>query len=587
MNLLKSITSLAVVFSLLPVFGQELLYEVPMQQQIENADVIIEGKVLSKVSYWNSQQTNIFTVNTVEVYKVFKGNTVSQIEIITPGGTVGLTAEMVIPSLELLPNDVGVFMLQNANLNLLRSETNIPVYVAFSDTQGFYKYNYTNNSAVNPFNQIYDIDENFYQNIIQYTHTTPIKITDFDVNEQLDGSVQNRGINNVSSISPTVSTAGTGSVLVINGTGFAPAGLTGTVSFPDANDGGATYFETLESQIISWTDTQIQVEIPSRAGTGQVRINTFVGPVFTPVLTIDYAQLNVVSDFTGVPTAYQTQHVDENFIGGMTWQMNNNFNNNIPARDSFIRSFDTWVCETGINWILGSSTAVDVAEFDNINIVRFDVGAELPAGVLGRTSSYWNGCAQGPDVNWFVAELDIVYNDGINWNFGPGAPTGGQIDFESVSVHELGHAHQLGHVIDNTKIMFWSAGPGSANRVLSQEDIDGASNVQSRSTSNPICGLGVMTSSDCFLSVSEAQLDQNVKLFPNPANESINLQIRGNVVLNNINIYDLSGKLLLRKSYSRNNQSYFNLDISTLSTGVYLLELKTETATVVKRLMKY
>ena len=587
MNLLKSITSLAVVFSLLPVFGQELLYEVPMQQQIENADVIIEGKVLSKVSYWNSQQTNIFTVNTVEVYKVFKGNTVSQIEIITPGGTVGLTAEMVIPSLELLPNDVGVFMLQNANLNLLRSETNIPVYVAFSDTQGFYKYNYTNNSAVNPFNQIYDIDENFYQNIIQYTHTTPVKITDFDVNEQLDGSVQNRGINNVSSISPTVSTAGTGSVLVINGTGFAPAGLTGTVSFPDANDGGATYFETLESQIISWTDTQIQVEIPSRAGTGQVRINTFVGPVFTPVLTIDYAQLNVVSDFTGVPTAYQTQHVDENFIGGMTWQMNNNFNNNIPARDSFIRSFDTWVCETGINWILGSSTAVDVAEFDNINIVRFDVGAELPAGVLGRTSSYWNGCAQGPDVNWFVAELDIVYNDGINWNFGPGAPTGGQIDFESVSVHELGHAHQLGHVIDNTKIMFWSAGPGSANRVLSQEDIDGASNVQSRSTSNPICGLGVMTSSDCFLSVSEAQLDQNVKLFPNPANESINLQIRGNVILNNINIYDLSGKLLLRKSYSRNNQSYFNLDISTLSTGVYLLELKTETATVVKRLMKY
>ena len=539
------------------------------------------------MSYWNSQQTNIFTVNTVEVYKVFKGNTVSQIEIITPGGTVGLTAEMVIPSLELLPNDVGVFMLQNANLNLLRSETNIPVYVAFSDTQGFYKYNYTNNSAVNPFNQIYDIDENFYQNIIQYTHTTPIKITDFDVNEQLDGSVQNRGINNVSSISPTVSTAGTGSVLVINGTGFAPAGLTGTVSFPDANDGGATYFETLESQIISWTDTQIQVEIPSRAGTGQVRINTFDGPVFTPVLTIDYAQLNVVSDFTGVPTAYQTQHVDENFIGGMTWQMNNNFNNNIPARDSFIRSFDTWVCETGINWILGSSTAVDVAEFDNINIVRFDVGAELPAGVLGRTSSYWNGCAQGPDVNWFVAELDIVYNDGINWNFGPGAPTGGQIDFESVSVHELGHAHQLGHVIDNTKIMFWSAGPGSANRVLSQEDIDGASNVQSRSTSNPICGLGVMTSSDCFLSVSEAQLDQNVKLFPNPANESINLQIRGNVVLNNINIYDLSGKLLLRKSYSRNNQSYFNLDISTLSTGVYLLELKTETATVVKRLMKY
>lgn len=585
MSLLKSVLLSVIALSFSSVFAQELLYEVSIQEQIDNADVIVEGKVVSRASYWNSQQTSIFTVNTVEVHKIFKGNALSQVEIITPGGTVGLTAEMVIPSLELLPNDEGIFMLQTANITLQRSETNVSLYTAYSDTQGFYKYNYYNNSAVNPFNQIFGINENFYQKIIQLTQTAPINLSNFDVNEKLEVSNQNRGINNVSSISPAVSTAGTGSILTISGVGFAPAGLTGTISFPDANDGGASYFETLESQIISWTDTQIQVEIPSRAGTGQVRINTFVGPVFTPVLTIDYAQLNVTSDFTGVPTAYQTQHVDENFIGGMTWQMNNNFNNNVPARESFIRSFDTWVCETGINWVLGSSTAIDVVAFDNINIVRFDVGAELPAGVLGRTSSYWNGCAQGSDVNWFVAELDIVYNDGINWNFGPGAPTGGQIDFESVSVHELGHAHQLGHVIDNSKIMFWSAGPGSANRILSQEDIDGASDVQTRSTGNPVCGLGVMTGSDCFLSVSDAQLDENINLFPNPASQSITIQIRGNIVLSNVNIYDLSGKLLFRKSLSGNYQANLNLDIDTLSTGVYFLELNSETATAVKKLI--
>lgn len=585
MSLLKSVLLSVIALSFSSVFAQELLYEVSIQEQIDNADVIVEGKVVSRASYWNSQQTSIFTVNTVEVHKIFKGNALSQVEIITPGGTVGLTAEMVIPSLELLPNDEGIFMLQTANITLQRSETNVSLYTAYSDTQGFYKYNYYNNSAVNPFNQIFGINENFYQKIIQLTQTAPINLSNFDVNEKLEVSNQNRGINNVSSISPAVSTAGTGSILTISGVGFAPAGLTGTISFPDANDGGASYFETLESQIISWTDTQIQVEIPSRAGTGQVKINTFVGPVFTPVLTIDYAQLNVTSDFTGVPTAYQTQHVDENFIGGMTWQMNNNFNNNVPARESFIRSFDTWVCETGINWVLGSSTAIDVVAFDNINVVRFDVGAELPAGVLGRTSSYWNGCAQGSDVNWFVAELDIVYNDGINWNFGPGAPTGGQIDFESVSVHELGHAHQLGHVIDNSKIMFWSAGPGSANRILSQEDIDGASDVQTRSTGNPVCGLGVMTGSDCFLSVSDAQLDENINLFPNPASQSITIQIRGNIVLSNVNIYDLSGKLLFRKSLSGNYQSNLNLDIDTLSTGVYFLELNSETATAVKKLI--
>jgi archaellum component FlaF (FlaF/FlaG flagellin family) len=97
MNLLKYPFLLAMVFSFSVGFSQELLYEVSMQEQIENADIIIEGKVVSKVSYWNSQQTNIFTINTVEVYKIFKGNSASQIEIITPGGTIGLTAEMVIP----------------------------------------------------------------------------------------------------------------------------------------------------------------------------------------------------------------------------------------------------------------------------------------------------------------------------------------------------------------------------------------------------------------------------------------------------------------------------------------------------------
>lgn len=585
MNLLKFIYFLSILSWASPICSQELLYEISMKEQIENTDIIVEGRVISKVSYWNSQQTKIFTVNTIEVHKIFKGDTTSQIDIITPGGTIGLMAEMVIPSVELLPNDEGVFMLQFTNESLQRNETNTTSYIVYSDMQGFYKYNYFTNSAVNTFNRIKGIEENFYQEIVHFTQTQPIEFSNFKVSENLQLSTQKRGTNNVTSISPTVSTAGTGSVLTINGTGFAPAGLTGTISFPDADDGGASFFQALESQVISWTDTKIEVEIPSNAGSGQVRVNTFIGPLFTPVLTIDYAQLNVISDFTGIEIAYQTQHVDDNSLGGMTWRMNNNFNNNTLARESFIRSFDNWVCETGVNWMLGSSTAVNVAEFDDINVIRFDVGAELPAGVLGRTTSYWNGCAEGSDINWFVAELDIVYNDDINWNFGPGLPNANQVDFESVSVHELGHAHQLGHVIDNSKIMFWSASAGSAKRILSQEDINGASDVQSRSTTNPVCGLGVMTSSDCFLSISDAQLEDNVKLFPNPANGVVTIQIRGNIVLNNINIYDLSGKLLFKNSLSSGYQSSVNLDISTFSSGIYFVELNAESATAVEKLI--
>lgn len=570
--------------------SQELLSEVSMEDQISNSSQIIEGRVLSKQSYWNENQTNIFTINWVEVYKVFKGQPLEFVEIITPGGTVGLQAEIITPALDLFVGDEGVFMLQEYNQPLQRSTAENISFLTYSDTQGFYKYNYNTNSAVRPFQINEGIQTKFYNAIVAQTNQSPISLKNIDlIAEKIElENTTNRSPSVVTGISPTVATAGTGTVLTITGVFFSPNGTVGTVSFPDANDGGATFFQALDSQVLSWTDTEVRVEVPSRAGSGPVRLNTAIGPQFSEAITIDYAQLNVSSSATGTLTAYQTQHFDQNGLGGMTFQMHTEFMNNNPARLSFMRSFDTWVCETGINWIIGSPTIVDVAQFDNINIIRFDNGSELPAGVLGRTSSYWNGCSQGPDINWFVAELDIVYNDGINWNFGPGAPVGNQIDFESVSVHELGHAHQLGHVIDNSKIMFWSAGPGSANRTLSDEDIAGANDVQSRSTSNPVCGLEVMTntSSSCFLSVSDEFMAESIYLFPNPTKDVLNITLRGGIALNNIQIYDLSGKLVLKHTVKKEQLSNnIQLFVSNFSSGMYFVELNGGSTKTVKKLL--
>jgi hypothetical protein len=82
--------------------GQGLTYEVPLIEQVQNSSQIVEGKVIAKASYWDTAQGHIYTVNTVEVYKVFKGlPSTTLVEVITPGGTVGLSAELVTPSLEL------------------------------------------------------------------------------------------------------------------------------------------------------------------------------------------------------------------------------------------------------------------------------------------------------------------------------------------------------------------------------------------------------------------------------------------------------------------------------------------------------
>ncbi len=125
-----------------------------------------------------------------------------------------------------------------------------------------------------------------------------------------------------------------------------------------------------------------------------------------------------------------------------------------------------------MNWTVGAVTAINIVAPDTINIVRFDVGSELPAGVLGRCTSWYGGCGSDPSI-WVVGEIDVVFNDATNWQFGPADPTVAQVDFESVAVHELGHGQQLNHIISPGAVMHFSIGGGTKARVLGAGDITG------------------------------------------------------------------------------------------------------------------
>ena len=79
--------------------AQCLVYEVPLSARVQQAEAVFEGKVIAKKSFWNKQHTYIYTANTVEVYKIFKGNfTATQTEIITPGGVIGNKAVVAEPA---------------------------------------------------------------------------------------------------------------------------------------------------------------------------------------------------------------------------------------------------------------------------------------------------------------------------------------------------------------------------------------------------------------------------------------------------------------------------------------------------------
>lgn len=592
----NQITLILLLFaiSLSNLYGQILLKETSLEKQIKNSSLVVEGKVLSKKAFWDVENKNIYTSNVIEVYKVFKGQPIETIEVITKGGTVGLSAEIVKPSLKLNVDDIGVFMLYENNINL-KSKSSNKKYKAYGSLQGFYKYNLDSNEAVNPFNKKQGISSIFYNEIINITKTDFVEISNFNLSSSK--SLINKVVLAPTAIvfSPTTATAGTKFIITITIPGGATGnfGVTkGKVSFSNADDGGATFIDALGSQIISWNSTQIMLEVPSEAGTGKIKVTNSdtSSRVSSTDLTITYSEINVIADNLnpGTDFAYSTQHINDNENGGYTWQMYTGFNTNANAKTAFLRAFDTWRCETGINWIIGSTTAINVAEFDGTNVIRFDVGSELETDVLGQCSFYFNGCVAngGTSLNWFVSELDIVFNDSENWNYSPvtNSTNLNQFDFETVALHELGHGHQLGHVIDTFDVMNYAISNSEEQRVLGPSNITCASDIQTRSTTTAVCGQLVMTNHPCYLSIDEEELKEAISIYPNPAKGIFNIKNSSLLSLDKVVIYDIRGRLISEYDM-RNSARIKTINIVGVSKGMYFVNIHSEKAMITKKLI--
>lgn len=91
-------------------------------------------------------------------------------------------------------------------------------------------------------------------------------------------------------------------------------------------------------------------------------------------------------------------------------------------------------------------------------------------------------------------------------------------------------------------------------------------------------GNGCVDTSACF-TISQVGLTENaaslVSVYPNPANDfvQVTLNVAANTVL--VQIFDLEGRLVLQ---SQENSSKFDLNLTGLESGVYVLQLKADDA---------
>ncbi|WP_432410227.1 proprotein convertase P-domain-containing protein [Rasiella sp. SM2506] len=90
---------------------------------------------------------------------------------------------------------------------------------------------------------------------------------------------------------------------------------------------------------------------------------------------------------------------------------------------------------------------------------------------------------------------------------------------------------------------------------------------------------------ESILGVNDNTLETGITLYPNPAQSQVTLSNTSNILLNKATMYDVNGKLVNTVDLTSMTTEK-TIDISKLASGVYIVQIESENASVVKRLIK-
>ena len=90
---------------------------------------------------------------------------------------------------------------------------------------------------------------------------------------------------------------------------------------------------------------------------------------------------------------------------------------------------------------------------------------------------------------------------------------------------------------------------------------------------------------ESVLGVEESSLEAGVTMYPNPAQAEVTIANNSNILLEKATMYDVNGKLVNTTDLS-DMTTEKTIDISQLASGVYIVQIESENASVVKRLIK-
>jgi hypothetical protein len=292
------------------------------------------------------------------------------------------------------------------------------------------------------------------------------------------------------------------------------------------------------------------------------------------------------------PLSY-TNLINTDGKGGYTWSIDKTLFENDQARtciESVMRQFR---CKTGMSFsVAPTATEGGYKLNDGINAIVFDApGYELGAGAVAYADWIWYSCIVGNETFYYVRDTDCRLSRRFNWYYGDGKnPEFGMAKLRYVLYHEIGHAHQFGHVNEPGESMYPIVQALPAEEWLQRDTITASEQRagwfmtrQGRDFTFRGCGITPLLppqtddcDSDITSSVHDGQSVTNadIVLSPNPAQDVVRVSIPSPVPSGTVaTIVDLLGMFRMSVDIPQGADTII-LPVSGLPAGHYSVVIR-------------
>ena len=284
--------------------------------------------------------------------------------------------------------------------------------------------------------------------------------------------------------------------------------------------------------------------------------NAFFGSIYLILNATDTPDLSQVTDMSNMfgYVAYFNQPLNNWDVSNVT-----NMAGLFLAANSFNQPLDSWDVSNVTNMRLMFSGAFDfnqpIDNWDVSNVTDME-GMFSEAYSFNQDISEWN----------FNSSVSFTFNGNFEDYYGFVSNSGLNITNYDLLLQRFA-------TLELQNKTFYAAGLEYCNSDIHSYLIN--------SLGWTITEDSLAETEECSLNINSLETDTFISIYPNPTNGILHISSKGNTILEEVKIYNLQGRELFNSL-----QNLETIRIEDLSSGIYLMNIKTNQGTISKRVIK-